>query len=136
MSALATLLAGVALALGGDEVTLGWRGKESTTAALPEDLPKPARDAIAAWEDWCVEHKYRFDLDEKGKVLFVSRASSGRSETYMALVQQVVTLFALSFHWIRDDVDGGDIWLPMAAAAVFLVLLMVTMPRQTDTLRA
>ena len=81
MSALATLLAGVALALGGDEVTLGWRGKESTTAALPEDLPKPARDAIAAWEDWCVEHKYRFDLDEKGKVLFVSRASSGPGNT-------------------------------------------------------
>ena len=88
-----TILAGLVLGLGGEEVQLGWRGTDTTTANLPEDLPKAARDAIAAWKDWCVERKYRFDLDEAGKVLFVSRASNDRRDTHMALVQQCVELF-------------------------------------------
>lgn len=55
---------------------------------------------------------------------------------WLAAVEQVVALFSMGFHWMRDDVTSGDIWLPMLAAAVFLTLLMVNLPRQTDTLRA
>ena len=93
MPALATFLAAIVPALGGDEVPLSWRGKETTTASLPEGLPKPARDAITAWQEWSVERKYRFDLDEAGKVLFVSRASNDRRDAHLALVQQCVTQF-------------------------------------------
>lgn len=55
---------------------------------------------------------------------------------WLAAVEQAVALFSMAFHWVRDDVDGGDVWLPMLVSAVFLILLIASMPRQTATLRA
>ena len=50
---------------------------------------------------------------------------------WIASLEQVVGLFSMAFHWIRDDVSTGDVWLPMLVSAGFLVLLIATTPRQT-----
>jgi hypothetical protein len=55
---------------------------------------------------------------------------------WIASLEQVIALFSMAFHWARDDTSTGDIWLPMLAAAIFLVLLIGTLPRQTATMRA
>jgi hypothetical protein len=53
---------------------------------------------------------------------------------WLALIEQVVALFSMAFHWARDDVSFGEVALPMVVATVFLVLLLTTLPRQTDTM--
>jgi hypothetical protein len=55
---------------------------------------------------------------------------------WIASLEQVVALFSMAFHWIRDDVSTADVWLPVVVSTIFLALLVATMPRQTDTMRA
>jgi hypothetical protein len=55
---------------------------------------------------------------------------------WIASLEQVIGLFSMAFHWARDDTTTGDVWLPMLASAVFLALLIGTLPRQTATMRA
>jgi hypothetical protein len=53
---------------------------------------------------------------------------------WVGLIEQVVALFAYTFHLARDDIAFGEAWLPIIVAAIFLVLLLATLPRQTDTI--
>lgn len=53
---------------------------------------------------------------------------------WLASTEQIVGLFAIAFHWARGDVGAGESLIPIIGAAVFLVLLMANMPRQTDTI--
>lgn len=55
---------------------------------------------------------------------------------WLALIEQVVALFSMTFHWARDDVSFGEVVVPMLVATLFLVLLLTTLPRQTDTMAA
>ena len=53
---------------------------------------------------------------------------------WIASLEQVVALFSIAFHWARGDVGASEATLPVIIAAGFLMLLMATMPRQTDTI--
>ena len=53
---------------------------------------------------------------------------------WLASLEQVVAVFAYGFHWARSDVGFGQTALPVAAAGIFIVLLVANLPRQTDTL--
>jgi len=53
---------------------------------------------------------------------------------WLASLEQFVALFSCTFHWARGDIGFDEAALPIAAAAVFLVLLMINLPRQTDTI--
>jgi hypothetical protein len=55
---------------------------------------------------------------------------------WLALIEQVVALFSMTFHWAREDVSFGEVALPMLVATIFLVLLLTGLPRQTDTMTA
>lgn len=55
---------------------------------------------------------------------------------WLALIEQFVALFSYMFHWASGDIGGGEALLPIAIAAVLLVLLLVNLPRQTDTIGA
>lgn len=52
---------------------------------------------------------------------------------WLASLEQFVAIFAGAFHWARGDVGAGEVLLPLLASAIFLVLLMTNLPRQTDT---
>jgi hypothetical protein len=53
---------------------------------------------------------------------------------WLASIEQFVAIFVCGFHLARDDVNFGETALPLAVAAVFLVLIMTNLPRQTDTI--
>ena len=53
---------------------------------------------------------------------------------WLASLEQFLALFACTFHWARADIGFAQAIVPIAAAAAFLVLLMINLPRQTDTL--
>lgn len=53
---------------------------------------------------------------------------------WLASLEQFVAMFAATFHWARGDLGVGQAILPILAAAVFLVLLMTNLPRQTDSI--
>lgn len=53
---------------------------------------------------------------------------------WLAAVEQVVAVFACGFHWARSDVGFKEAALPIAVAAIFIVLLAANLPKQTDTL--
>jgi len=53
---------------------------------------------------------------------------------WLASLEQIVGLFAVAFHWARGDVGASESAIPIIASALFLVLLMANMPRQTDTI--
>lgn len=52
---------------------------------------------------------------------------------WLASLEQFVAIFSGAFHWARGDVGAGEVLLPLLASAIFLVLLMTNLPRQTDT---
>lgn len=53
---------------------------------------------------------------------------------WLASLEQLVSLFTSTFHWARGDFGAAEALVPIAVAAVFLVLLMANLPRQTDTI--
>ena len=53
---------------------------------------------------------------------------------WLGLIEQVVALFSYTFHIARDTLSFGDAWLAMVISALFLVALLATLPRQTDTI--
>lgn len=53
---------------------------------------------------------------------------------WLASVEQLVTIFAATFHLARGDVNFGESFVPVVVAIVFLMLLMVNLPRQTEPL--
>lgn len=53
---------------------------------------------------------------------------------WLASLEQFVALFSTTFHWARGDLAFGESVIPMAVSAIFLVLLMTNLPRQTDTI--
>ena len=55
---------------------------------------------------------------------------------WLASLEQIVSLFSMTFHWARNDIEFGEAALPMLVAVAFLVLLMTNLPRQTDTISA
>ena len=55
---------------------------------------------------------------------------------WLASLEQFVALFSSTFHLARNDIELGEAIVPMVVAAVFLVLLMTNLPRQTDVIGA
>jgi hypothetical protein len=55
---------------------------------------------------------------------------------WIAAVEQVLALFAMTFQWVLDDLRFSEIALPGVIATAFLVLLIANLPRQTDTMAA
>jgi hypothetical protein len=53
---------------------------------------------------------------------------------WIASLEQFVAIFSYTFHWGRGDIGANEAVLPLIAAAVFLVLLMTNLPRQTDAM--
>lgn len=53
---------------------------------------------------------------------------------WLATLEQFVAIFTATFHWARGDLDAGEAIVPIFVAAAFLVLLMINLPRQTDTI--
>lgn len=51
---------------------------------------------------------------------------------WLASLEQFVALFSFTFHWARGDVGPGEVLVPIAVSAGFLVALLVNFPRQTD----
>lgn len=51
---------------------------------------------------------------------------------WLAALEQLLTLFAAAFHWVRGDVGAGESMLPIVASTVLLMLLIANLPRQTD----
>lgn len=93
------------LTIGGIEGVLGARAVSGTTAVLAIAYLYAARNPI----------RYRFVL-------------------WLASLEQFVALFAYTFHWARGDIGFSEAVIPILAAAAFLVLLMINLPRQTDTI--
>ncbi len=56
-----------------------------------------------------------------------------RTILWLATIEQFVSIFTAGFHLARDDISRGEAMLPILAAAVFLVALLTSLPRQTDT---
>jgi hypothetical protein len=52
---------------------------------------------------------------------------------WIATVEQFVALFSAGFHWARGDVAAGEAALPIVAAAVFLIALLSSLPRQPES---
>jgi hypothetical protein len=55
---------------------------------------------------------------------------------WLASIEQFIALFSYTFHWARDDIGAEEALIPILVAAAFLVLLLINMPRQTDTIGA
>ena len=53
---------------------------------------------------------------------------------WLASLEQFVALFATTFHWARGDLKLSESFIPMIVSVVFLILLMINLPRQTDTI--
>lgn len=55
---------------------------------------------------------------------------------WLAAIEQIVAFFSTTFHWAAGDLGFAESALPIAVAAVLLVLLIANLPRQTDTIGA
>ena len=95
------------LEVGGVDGLLGARALSGSAAVLGVAYLYAARNPI----------RYRFVL-------------------WMASVEQIIALFATAFHWTVDDLSASESVLTILVAGVFLALLIVNMPRQTDTIGA
>lgn len=51
---------------------------------------------------------------------------------WLASLEQLIAMFAVTFHWARGDLGAGQAIVPLLVAVGFLVLLMTNLPRQTD----
>lgn len=93
------------LALGDIDGVLGARAVSGATAVLAISYLYAARNPV----------RYRFI-------------------TWMASLEQVVAVFSIAFHWARGNVGAGEAIVPILVSAAFLALLIVNLPRQTDTI--
>ncbi len=93
------------LAIGGIDGALGARSVSGASAVLGIAYLYAARNPL----------RYRFIL-------------------WLATIEQFIALFATTFHWARGDIHFAQAALPLLVSAVFLVLLMANMPKQTDAL--
>lgn len=93
------------LKLGGIEGILGARSVSGAMAVLAIAYLYAARNPI----------RYRFVL-------------------WLATIEQFVAIFSSTFHWARNDVGLSESIVPIGAAAIFLVLLLINQPRQTDAI--
>ena len=93
------------LRIDGIDGVLGGRSVSGATAVLAIAYLYAARNPI----------RYRFIL-------------------WLASIEQLIALFAATFHWARGDVGATEVIIPILVAAGFLVLLLTNLPRQTDTL--
>ncbi len=91
------------LKVGGVDGILGARALSGTTAVLALAYVYAARNPM----------RYRFVL-------------------WMASVEQFVAIFSYTFHWARKDVGAGEVVVPIGAAAIFLMLLLLNQPHQTE----
>lgn len=93
------------LRIGGIEGALGARSVSGSMAVLAIAYLYAARDPI----------RHRFVL-------------------WLASLEQFVALFAVTFHWARNDLGFGEAILSILVAAALLVLLLTNLPRRTDTI--
>jgi len=93
------------LRIDGIDGVLGGRSVSGATAVLAVAYLYAARNPI----------RYRFIL-------------------WLASIEQLIALFAATFHWARSDVGATEVIIPILVAAGFLVLLLTNLSRQTDTL--
>ncbi|HEX5478861.1 MAG TPA: hypothetical protein VFY79_03995 [Dehalococcoidia bacterium] len=49
---------------------------------------------------------------------------------WLATLEQFIALFATAFHWARGTIGAGQAVIPILVAAIFLMLLMMYMPKQ------
>jgi hypothetical protein len=93
------------LSIGQVDGVLGARSVSGTVAVLAIGYLYAARNPI----------RYRFVL-------------------WLASLEQFIALFSSTFHWARGDLGATETIVPILAAAGFLVLLMTSLPRQTDAI--
>ena len=93
------------LEVGGVEGILGGRAVSGSSAVLAIAYLYAARNPI----------RYRFVL-------------------WLASIEQFIALFASTFHWARGDIGGDEALVPILVSAIFLVLLMTNLPRQTESI--
>jgi hypothetical protein len=53
---------------------------------------------------------------------------------WLASLEQVIAVFSYAFHRATGDINTGEMLLPIAVSAIFLVLLVIYLPRQTDSI--
>jgi hypothetical protein len=53
---------------------------------------------------------------------------------WLASLEQFVAIFSYGWHRATGDVNTGEVLLPIAVSAIFLVLLIMYLPRQTDSI--
>lgn len=63
-----------------------WKGKDCTSETLPNDLPAPARQAVAAWAGWAEKAGYRCDFDAQGRLMLVTNSKASRQAEQVKLV--------------------------------------------------
>ncbi len=73
----------------GAEVEVRWRGKAYAESKLPEEAGPGARAALRAWADLGRAEGWRFDLDEGGRVLLVTRRQGSKAPAYLKLLERV-----------------------------------------------
>lgn len=49
---------------------------------------------------------------------------------WLATIEQFIALFATTFHWARGDIGFGQAVVPILVASIFLILLLMYMPKQ------
>lgn len=98
-----TLVNRSALEIGGVDGILGARAYAGTTAVLAIAYIYAARNPI----------RHRFVL-------------------WLASLEQVVAFFSYGWHRATGDINTSEMLLPIAVSAIFLVLLILYLPRQTE----
>jgi hypothetical protein len=89
------LLAALALLVPGEDAPIRWGERRLEIAALPQELPAPARAALEAWHAWSSTHAYRLDLDPRARILLLARGSNDRAPALLELATRVVERFDL-----------------------------------------
>ena len=92
------------LDIGGVDGILGARAYSGTTAVLAIAYMYAARNPI----------RHRFVL-------------------WLASIEQLVALFSYAWHRAIGDLNTSEVLLPVAVSAIFFLLLVRYLPRQTDS---
>jgi hypothetical protein len=93
------------------DAPIQWGERALKIGALPAECPESARAALEAWHAWSSSHEYRLDLDQAGRVLFVSRGSNGRAPEQLALAVRAVARFdqELPAPPVRAEAKGPEL---------------------------
>lgn len=68
-----------------------WKRQSVKLDAAPAGFPSAVLPAVEAWSEWCIQHRYRIDVDDSGRLLLVSPDGLGGMDKYLALAGKVLT---------------------------------------------